>query len=188
MDWRVAGSAFAGAFIAVIVLVLGMIVWDYFDRRKNAKTPTINQKPKTLKDDILERHLEELVVANFDQLFPGWAILQVGADSNNGNKLPGVRYRTSAGEIDILCNDENNNFVIIELKRNKTPDQVVTQVDRYITWVERNLVQPGQTVRGIIIAKKYSDHVIFSASRKGDIELWTYDLNLSLQSPSAEAI
>ena len=34
---------------------------------------------------------------------------------------------------------------------------------------------------GIIIAKKHSDHVVYSASRKEDIELWTYDLNLSLQ-------
>ena len=81
----------------------------------------------------------------------------------------------------MLCTDEDNNFVVIELKRNRTPDQVVTQVDRYIAWVEKNLAQPGQKARGIIIAKKHSDHVVYSASRKEDIELWTYDLNLSLQ-------
>jgi RecB family endonuclease NucS len=183
----VIANAFAGGIISAVVLVVLLLLFIYIeDRVKAKKEPEKQQKPKTMQEDFLERHLEELVVANFDHLFPAWSIYQVEVDTNNRTKLPGIRYRSTAGEIDILCTDENNNFVVIELKRNKTPDQVVTQVDRYIAWVERHLAQPGQTVRGIIIAKKHSDLVIYSASRKGDIELWTYELNLALQSALPE--
>jgi RecB family endonuclease NucS len=101
-------------------------------------------------------------------------------NSTSGAKQSGIRYRTSAGEIDLLCTDEDNDLVIIELKRNRAPDKVVSQLDRYIAWVVQNIAKPGQNVRGIIIARKHSEHVVYSASRHADIELWTYDLKLTL--------
>lgn len=181
MDWYTFGSAFAGSFFGLVTLVAALLVWDYFDRRKKLANPQINgQKPKSLHDDILERHLEELVIADFDQLFPGWTIYSVEADRASVENPAGIRYRTPAGEIDILCLDQENNFVVIELKRNRAPDRVVSQLDRYLAWVEQNIAQTGQRVRGIIIARKHSDHVIYSVSRNADIELWTYELNLSL--------
>ncbi len=120
------------------------------------------------------------MVSNFDHLFPGWAIYTTDPISINSSRLSGIRYRTPAGEIDLLCTDEDNNLVVIELKRNRAPDTTVTQLDRYLAWVERNIAKPGQGVRGIIIARKHGDHVVHSASRKADIELWTYDLTLTL--------
>lgn len=158
------------------------MIWDYFDRRKS--TTNTHEKPlpraKDLHDDVLERHLEELVVSNFDRLFPGWAIYSTDMLAPNGSKPPGIRYRTPAGEIDLLCTDEDNNLVVIELKRNRAPDRVVSQLERYLVWVEQNISKPGQSVRGIIISKKHGDHVVYSASRRADIELWTYDLRLTL--------
>lgn len=181
MDWIVAGSAFAGSFLGLLVIALGLVVWDYFDRKKSAGVPSPKTpRARSLHDDILERHLEELVVNNFDHLFPGWAIYSDDTSSHGNAKLSGIRYRTPAGEIDLLCTDEDDNFVVVELKRNRAPDQVVSQLDRYLAWVERNIAAPGQKVRGIIIAKRHSDHVVYSASRKTDIELWTYDLKLTL--------
>lgn len=182
MDWSIASSSFAGAFVGVVVIVLGFLIWDYFDRRKEAAAAQENPLPKAkdLHDDILERHLEELVVNNFEHLFPGWAIYSTDPTGSDGARPTGIRYRTPAGEIDFLCTDENNNLVVIELKRNRAPDKVVSQLDRYLAWVEQNIARPDQSVRGIIIAKKHGDHVAYSASRRGDIELWTYDLRLTL--------
>ncbi len=182
MDWIVAGSAFAGSFLGIVVIVLGVVIWDYFDRKKSAAVVQEKTLPraKDLHDDVLERHLEELVVTNFDQLFPGWAIYSTNALSAAGSRPTGVRYRTPAGEIDLLCTDEDNNLVVIELKRNRAPDRVVSQLERYLVWVEQNISKPGQSVRGIIVAKKHGDHVVYSASRRADIELWTYDLKLSI--------
>jgi RecB family endonuclease NucS len=182
MDWIVAGSSFAGAFVGVVCIVLGFLVWDHFDRKKASLVAqeTLPQKAKDIHDDILERHLEEFVVSNFAQLFPGWAIYTTDSSLSHNSKSSGIRYRTPAGEIDLLCIDENSNLVVIELKRNRAPDRVVSQLDRYLTWVEQNISRPGQSVRGIIIAKKHGDHVIYSVSRRSDIELWTYDLKLTL--------
>ena len=182
MDWIAAGSAFAGALVGVVVVILGFLIWDYFDRRKSAAIAQEKplSKAKDLHEDILERHLEELVVSDFDRLFPGWAIYSTNAIGNDSARPSGIRYRTPAGEIDLLCTDENNNLVVIELKRNRAPDKVVSQLDRYLVWVEQNISRPGQSVRGIIIAKKHGDHVVYSVSRRADVELWTYDLRLAL--------
>ena len=64
MDWITAGSAFAGAFLGVVVIVLGFLIWDYFDRRKSAAVAQEKPLPKAkdLHDDILERHLIELSI------------------------------------------------------------------------------------------------------------------------------
>ena len=182
IDWIAAGSAFSGSFLGIVIIVLGILIWDYFDRRKSAKTAQEKPLPRTknLHDDILERHLEELIVTNFDHLFPGWSIYTTETIGDAGAKSTGIRYRTPAGEIDLLCTDQRQNLVVIELKRNRAPDKVVSQLDRYLVWVEQNIAKPGQRVRGIIIAKKHGDHVVYSASRNADIELWTYDLKLTL--------
>ena len=94
MDWIAAGSAFAGALVGVVVVILGFLIWDYFDRRKSA---TIAQekplsKAKDLHEDILERHLEELVVSDFDRLFPGWAIYSTNVIGNGSARPSGIRY------------------------------------------------------------------------------------------------
>ena len=56
------------------------------------------------------------------------------------------------GIIDLLCLDKENNYVIIELKKDKTSDKVVGQIQRYMTWVEENLADK-ESVRGIIVAQ-----------------------------------
>lgn len=181
MDLVVATSAFIGVIVAVSLLTLIILLWIYFDDRKQSQAVTQSaRRSKSLPDDILERHLEELLISNFQQLFPGWAIYPRDTGNDGTNDHKGIRYRTPAGEIDILCLDDNNNLVVIELKRNRASDTVVSQLERYLVWVEQNLAQPGQSVRGMVIAKKHGNHLVYSASRKDDIELWTYDLKLSL--------
>lgn len=92
----------------------------------------------------------------------------------------GTQYKTKAGPIDILSTDEAGNFVIIELKRDKAPDTVVAQTDRYMAWVENNLVQPGQKVRGIVIARKYDHRLAHTLQRRPDMEGWLYTWQLVL--------
>jgi hypothetical protein len=173
MDW----SSFFGAFIGLIFAILASLgafaIWDYFDRRK-AVTVLPLRKPAL--DDILEKHLEEFIVEHFNELFPGWRIY---GDVGDETRPKGIRYRVrGAGEIDMLCLDDNNDFVVIELKRNRAPDKVVSQVDRYIGWVEQNIAETRQDIRGIIIARKPSKHLEYSLSRRSEIDLWAYDWKL----------
>jgi len=180
MNWFAFFGAFAGVVFAIATLFGIFFVWDHFDRQKSNSKKDANILSI---DDILESHLEEFIVKNFSKIFLGWKIYSSVLDeenSKNDNKLTGVRYRTKAGEIDLLCIDDDNNFVVIELKRNKVSDKVVAQVDRYIAWVEENLTKEDQTVRGIVIAKSYNEHLFYSLSRREDISLLCYDWQLNL--------
>ncbi|MBL1130395.1 MAG: DUF91 domain-containing protein [Chloroflexi bacterium] len=182
MDWSAFGGAAVGAIFAVVAMIVIFAIWDYFDRRKakNDQQPTQSKPAKSPLDDILESHLEEYIIAHFGELFPGWKIVDVESDTAAKMIRPlGVRRRTEGGEIDILCTDNNGDFVVIELKRNRAPDEVVAQIDRYMAWVEQNLVQPNQQVRGIIIARKFSKHLNYTLSRRSGIDFWLYDWQLN---------
>jgi hypothetical protein len=132
MLWPSFLGAFAGASIGVLALIGIIIAWDYFTQRKEKQA---SESSPTL-DGILESHLEEYILTHFDALFPGWEIFddfpESKAKSDENSKPSGVRYRTSAGEIDILCVDRRGDFVVIELKRHKAPDRVISQIDRYL--------------------------------------------------------
>jgi hypothetical protein len=71
-----------------------------------------------------------------------------------GLKLIERQKTTDAGIIDILCLDKNDNYVVIELKKDKASDKVVGQIQRYMAWVEEGLAD-RERVRGIIVAQDY---------------------------------
>jgi restriction system protein len=82
-----------------------------------------------------EEYLEEFVVFNFKTIFKGELVL-LGDDVENN----GQQYNTNAiGIIDILARDAKTvDYVVIELKKDKTSDVVVGQVLRYMGWVKKN--------------------------------------------------
>lgn len=176
MPWSSFLGAFAGAAIGVLVLIGIIVAWDYYAERKSQKERA-SERPITL-DNILESHLEEYIVEHFDALFPGWKIFDDSPESagspNEKGKPTGIRYRTTAGEIDLLCVDRQGDLVVVELKKDKAPDRVVSQIDRYIAWVKNNLAQPRQRVGGLIVAKSFGSRLFHILSRRRGIRIWTY--------------
>ena len=82
---------------------------------------------------------------------------------------------------DILAIDNNNNYVVIELKVSKGYDRVIGQLLRYMAWIETNQAEPTQKVRGIIIAREISEDLHLAASKILEVELFEYDLSVSLR-------
>ena len=121
MLWPSFLGAFAGTVIGALALIGAIMAWDYFVERKEKQA---SESPPTL-DSILESHLEEYVVAHFDALFPGWEIFddspEGAVSSDEKGKPTGVRYRTDAGEIDILSSGLNGKRIIAHLKRSARP-------------------------------------------------------------------
>lgn len=186
MDWVSFIGALIGSVVGVCLLVIVFLVWDKFDRRNQVKVE--QPRPPTL-DSILESHLEQYIVRNFDTFFPGWSIYAPNLDAKTSDitsKSVGVRYRTTAGEIDILCVDSEDNFLVIELKRNKAPDKVVAQTDRYMAWVQENLAQTNQRVRGLIIAKSLDKHLAYILSQRQNIDFWAYSWHLQLDTNAVQ--
>lgn len=95
----------------------------------------------------LEKYLEEYVVKNWDNIKFGEKLhMYLDEDGTTGQQ-----YTTDVGIIDILAVDDNNDFVVIELKRAESGYKVVGQILNYMGWVQDKLAQDGQKVRGMII-------------------------------------
>ena len=70
---------------------------------------------------------------------------------------------------------------MIELKVSKGYDRAVGQLLRYMGWIAQNLAEPGQKVKGMIIARTISDDLRLATSRVQDVELYEYELSISLK-------
>jgi RecB family endonuclease NucS len=92
-----------------------------------------------------------------------------------------VEFPAGGRFIDILAIDKRNNYVVIELKVSRGYDRVVCQLLRHMAWVERHQADEGQSVRGIIIAKEIADDLKLATSRVSDIDLFEYELSVSLK-------
>lgn len=86
----------------------------------------VDKIPEKLPSSSLknENELEEMICQDVSILHDQW--------------LPIGRQVVTAhgGKIDILAIDETGNLVVIELKRNKTPREVITQAIDYASWVK----------------------------------------------------
>jgi hypothetical protein len=94
----------------------------------------------------LEKELEEALQSNIEILNNNWLIIGRQVITNFG------KY------IDLLAVDRNESMIILELKRNKTPREVVAQALEYASYIE-TLV----TVDIIDIYKNYTDKYTKSA-------------------------
>jgi RecB family endonuclease NucS len=99
----------------------------------------------------LESMLEDFIVENLSALEPN---LHLFRDEDG---VLGRQYRTEVGTLDLLCEDNENNLVVIELKRGRESDKVVGQISRYIGWVKAKIAGDSRDVRGIIILHKPTD-------------------------------
>lgn len=100
--------------------------------------------------------------------------------------ITGVEFPAGGRYIDILAVDQTGGYVVIELKVSRGYDRVVGQLLRYIGWVKRHHAEPGQSVRGIILAKDISEDLRLACADNPDISLFEYSLSVSVNKvPSA---
>jgi len=95
--------------------------------------------------------------------------------------ITGIEFPVGNRRIDILAVENEIDFVVIELKVSKGYDRAVGQLLRYMGWIEQNLAEPEQKVKGMIIARSISDDLRLATSRISDVELYEYELSISLK-------
>jgi len=97
----------------------------------------------------LEKHLEEFIIEN-------WSRTEIGAGYDilsDGDDLVGQQYQTDTGRIDILAiKKDASEYLVIELKKGRPSDSVVGQIARYIGYIEAEVADENQEVKGAIIA------------------------------------
>ena len=96
--------------------------------------------------------------------------------NNNGRK--GIGFPTDGRFIDVLAVDKSGNFVVFELKLSLGQDQVLGQILDYISWVKQHLATSGQKVRGVIIARKITEHLQRAVTGQPDVTLAEYSLEI----------
>jgi hypothetical protein len=127
--------------------------------------------------NAMERDIESALLSQLDSLGLG---LFVDENGRNGQQYPADEF----GRIDLLATDANENFVVIELKRDDVPRSTIGQIAGYIAFVRKNIAKPrGRSVVGWIVARpssKVDDSVLEqSAEAVGVLVKW-YEVKLTL--------
>lgn len=137
---------------------------------------SITEKIPIHPDFILEKQLQEFIVANFDQIFEDKLILL-----RDSNGKPQEEYYTDVGKIDILARElKENSYVVIELKTTRESDKAVGQILRYMGWVKENLCKEGEHVKGLLICGSQDDRIIYALKHTKNINLMFFRMEFQL--------
>lgn len=109
------------------------------------------------------------------------ASLEVGLRVYEEEGITGIEFPVGGRFIDILAVDANEGLVVIELKVSRGYDRVVGQLMRYVAWIKQNLADDSQRVRGVIVAREISADLLLACSMVPEVELFEYELSLSLR-------
>ena len=104
----------------------------------------------------------------------------------NDGDISGIEFPVGSRRVDILAVEDKKDFVVIELKVSKGYEKAVGQLLRYMAWIKQNLAEPDQKVKGMIIARNISDDLRLATSIIQDVELYEYELSISLNKIKVE--
>lgn len=120
-----------------------------------------------------EKDLQGFLAKNLSLIEPG---LQLYQDEG----INGIEFPAGGRFIDILAMDATGCLVVIELKVSRGYDRVVGQLLRYMAWIEKNLAEPSQAVRGVIVAREISEDLKLACSFLSNVSLFEYALSVTL--------
>jgi len=146
------------------------------DRSQNLNEEEQEESPESLGSDqfAYETDLRNYLAKNLSLIEPG---LRLYEDEG----ITGIEFPVGGRFIDILAIDSSDGLAVIELKVSRGYDRVVGQLMRYMAWIRKNQADSSQRVRGIIVAREISEDLLLACSLVPDVELFEYQLSLSLR-------
>ena len=144
------------------------------------RPPTIISTDQTVEDPAifaLEKHLEDFLVQNWKQtdLGKNYDIYE------EDGELVGQQYQSDTGPIDILAiSKDKKELLVVELKKGRVSDSVVGQIQRYMGYVQEELAEEGQKVKGVIIALEDDLRIKRALSVTTNIEFYRYQVSFKL--------
>jgi hypothetical protein len=130
---------------------------------------TIEKIPSSF---LLEKHLESYIEEFWKETVFGrnYEIYE------NGRQFP-----TETGPLDLLAHrKDKKEFLVLELKRDKTSDVAVAQTLRYMGYIKKTLATNNEKVKGCIIGTKVDRNLVNAISMVPDIDFYRYNLSFSL--------
>lgn len=114
------------------------------------------------------------------------SVIETGLTLYEEEGITGIEFPVGGRRIDILALDSTNNYVVIELKVSRGYDRVVGQLMRYMAWIAKNQAEPGEKVRGIIVAREISEDLKLACTLMVDVQLFEYELSLAVKQVQSE--
>ena len=109
------------------------------------------------------------------------SVLERGLRLYEDEGITGVEFPAGGRFIDLLALDGNGGYVVIELKVSRGYDRTLGQLRSYMGWIAKNQADPGQKIRGIIVAREISEDLILACSGISDVELFEYEMSVSVK-------
>ena len=125
----------------------------------------------------MEKHLEDFLVKNWTQtnFAKEYDIYEEEGES------VGQQYPTDTGPIDILAiSKDKKTLLVLELKRGRASDTVVGQTLRYMGYVQDELAEDGQNVKGVIIALEDDQRIRRALAVSPNITFYRYQISFKL--------
>ena len=113
-----------------------------------------------------------------------WVKCDIGREYDifaEDGELVGQQYPTDTGPMDILAiKKDKSELLVVELKKGRASDVVVGQVLRYMGFVMQDLAEPGQTVRGVIIALDDDKRIRWALAVTPLVSFYRYQISFKL--------
>lgn len=173
-------------YLQVDLWTLDALWWNLASAGKETKVELEIGPEETLRSGAptgkrsfaLERHLH-------DYLFDNWENLTLASEweiyARPGEPEAGYEFTTPIGRIDLLARHRTEpRWLVIELKRHASSDQVVGQVLRYIGWIKAHHAELGETVEGLIVAREGEDRLHYAVSAVPSLTFMSYEVEFHL--------
>ena len=143
-------------------------------------TPTPDEAPEpgaepSASDEFAYEHdLRDYLAKNLQIIEPS---LKLYSDEG----ITGVEFPVGGRFIDILAVDGKGDLVVIELKVSRGYDRAVGQLLRYMSWIRQHHADPGQKVRGAIVAKNITEDLLLACAEVPAVSLYEYALSIQVK-------
>jgi len=138
------------------------------------------EEPESSAKFAYEKDLQNYLAKNLAKIEPGLRLY-------DEEEITGIEFPVGRRSIDILAVSATGDLVVIELKVSHGYDRVVGQLMRYMAWIRKNLAEPGQKVRGVIVAREISEDLLLACSELQNVLLLEYEISVSLKAVALES-
>lgn len=153
---------------------------DEIERLITTKTNIVicpNPEVEDATEFAMEKHLEDFLIKNWEHT-PLGKHFRIYEESG---EMIGQQYPSDTGPIDILAKSKDGKtWLVIELKKGRTSDVVVGQIQRYMGYVKEELAEPDQQVKGAIIGLDADNRLKRALSVTTNIEFYAYHIDFKL--------